>query len=122
MTNFNDLQAQLKKERENVTAELDQFQAEKNSADENREGSPFGKREESASELFEWEKTIALEKQLGDYLTEIDHALEKFDSGTYGICEQCGKPIEPARLEALPHATLCLTCKSMQDKKNRVAR
>jgi DnaK suppressor protein len=122
MTNFNDLQAQLKKERENVTAELDQFQAEKNSADENREGSPFGKREESASELFEWEKTIALEKQLSDYLTEIDHALEKFDSGTYGICEQCGKPIEPARLEALPHATLCLTCKSMQDKKNRVAR
>ena len=122
MTNFNELQAQLKKEHENVTAELKQFQAEQDLADENREGSPFGKREESATEFSEWEKTLALEKQLSEYLSEIDHALEKFENGTYGICEQCGKQIEPARLEALPHANLCLACKSMQDKKNRVAR
>jgi len=33
------------------------------------------------------------------------------DAGTYGLCERCGNPIEPARLEALPHALLCLTCK-----------
>jgi DnaK suppressor protein len=122
MTNFDELQAQLKKERENVTAELEQFQAEQGRADESREGSPFGKREESATELFEWEKALALERQLSEYLAEIDHALEKFDKGTYGICEQCGKQIEPARLEALPHANLCLACKSIQDKKNRVAR
>lgn len=122
MTNFNELQAQLKKERENVTAELEQFQAEQDLADENREGSPFGKREESATEFSEWEKTLALEKQLSEYLSEIAHALEKFEKGTYGICEQCGKQIEPARLEALPQANLCISCKSMQDKKNRVAR
>ena len=34
-------------------------------------------------------------------LTEVEHALEKFDAGTYGVCEICGAPIPEARLEAL---------------------
>lgn len=33
------------------------------------------------------------------------------DAGTYGTCERCGNEIEPARLEALPYATLCMDCK-----------
>ena len=122
MADINELRAQLEKERTNISSELEHLNAEMDSADETREGSPFGKREESASELFEWEKTLAVEKQFGEYLAEINHALEKFDSGTYGLCEQCGKPIEPGRLEALPHANLCVTCKSLDDKKNRLAR
>jgi DnaK suppressor protein len=43
---------------------------------------------------------------------EIDRALGKIDSGTYGLCEQCGQHIPDARLQALPQAALCVACKS----------
>jgi RNA polymerase-binding transcription factor DksA len=43
-------------------------------------------------------------------LAEVHAALRKIDEGTYGICEVCGKPIAPARLEAIPSATRCVEC------------
>jgi RNA polymerase-binding protein DksA len=44
-------------------------------------------------------------------LIALVRALAKIESGTYGICERCGQPIAPERLEALPWATLCIDCK-----------
>jgi DnaK suppressor protein len=54
----------------------------------------------------------ALANSLVETLTEVEHALEKFDSGTYGVCERCGAPIPDARLEAKPAARLCIDCAS----------
>ncbi len=45
-------------------------------------------------------------------LSDIDHALAKFDGDTYGACESCQQPIPPARLEAMPAARLCIGCAS----------
>ena len=45
-------------------------------------------------------------------VAEIDAALERVDAGTYGMCEACGKPIPKARLEVVPEATLCVSCKT----------
>lgn len=58
------------------------------------------------------EVDLVLSAQARAAITEIDRALAKIDAGTYGICEQCGKPIPEARLQALPHASLCVACKS----------
>lgn len=58
------------------------------------------------------ELDLHLSAQAQAAIEEIDAALEKIGSGTYGMCESCGKPIPEARLEALPHARLCVTCKS----------
>jgi RNA polymerase-binding protein DksA len=44
-------------------------------------------------------------------LKDVDRALERIDDGTYGLCERCGKPIDPDRLEARPWALLCMDCK-----------
>jgi DnaK suppressor protein len=52
----------------------------------------------------------ALVNKLVDSLREVEHALSKFDSDTYGTCESCGQPIAPARLEARPEARLCINC------------
>jgi DnaK suppressor protein len=41
-------------------------------------------------------------------LKDIDDALRRLDDGTYGICEECGKPIDEARLEAMPWARYCV--------------
>lgn len=113
-TNFNILRSRLESERKRLTGELEQLTASVRPADERREGSPFGKREEEATETLELEKRLALEKRLRGLLTEVEHALRKFEQGTYGQCDNCGQPIDPARLEALPQANLCLSCKAQQ--------
>ncbi|MEA2458754.1 MAG: DnaK suppressor protein [Thermoleophilaceae bacterium] len=40
----------------------------------------------------------------------IARALEKIDDGTYGVCDSCGNPIAPARLQAAPESVLCIEC------------
>ena len=58
------------------------------------------------------ERDLALSAQARAAVDEIDHALLKIASGTYGACENCGQPIPRARLKALPYARLCVACKS----------
>lgn len=66
---------------------------------------------DAGSASFERETAQSLSNHARGLLSQIDDALRRMDAGTYGLCERCGNPIEPARLEALPHALLCLTCK-----------
>ena len=114
--NYNILRSRLGSEQRRLTEELEQLRASAHPTDERREGSPFGKREEEATESFELEKRLALEKRILDQLAEVEHALAKFEDGTYGLCDNCSQPIDPARLEALPQASLCLSCKALQAK------
>jgi RNA polymerase-binding transcription factor DksA len=114
--NINKLRARLQVERKRLLDELEQLDNNSSTAEERREGSPFGKREEEATESFELEKRLALERQIKDHMAEVEHALSKFEKGTYGLCDICGQPIDPARLEALPQANLCLNCKAKQSK------
>jgi DnaK suppressor protein len=115
-TGFNLLRSHLESERKRLIEELEHLKSSVRPADERREGSPFGKREEEATESFELEKRLTLEKRLQDQMAEVEHALHKFEEGTYGLCDNCGQPIDPARLEALPQANLCLNCKAQQAK------
>lgn len=109
------IRLRLENDRKRLVEQLEQIRAS-NSSEDRREGSPFGKREEEATETAELENRMALEKRVLDQLAEIDKALDKFEEGSYGTCESCSKPIDPARLEALPQATLCMDCKAKQAK------
>ena len=115
-TNFRQLRSSLESEQKRLLGELEQLSANVRPAEVRREGSPFGKREEEATESFELEKRLAVEKQIRDHLVEVEHALRKFEEGTYGLCDDCGQPIDPARLEALPQASLCMNCKAKNAK------
>jgi len=115
-TSFNLLRSRLESEQKRLIGELEQSRASVRPANERREGSPFGKREEEATETLELETRLALEKRVRDQLADIEHALSKFEKGTYGLCDSCGQSIDPARLEALPQANLCLSCKASQAK------
>ena len=55
---------------------------------------------------------LYLSAQARATVVEIDRALQKIEDGTYGICERCAEAIPDARLQALPYAALCVTCKS----------
>lgn len=121
MTTFNLNRSRLESERKRLIGELEQLKASVRPPDERREGSPFGKREEEATETLELEKRLSLEKRIRNSLVEIEHALYKFEQGTYGLCDICGQPIDPARLEALPQANLCLSCKAAKNAKGKLS-
>jgi len=50
-------------------------------------------------------------------LYHIDEALRRIRNNTYGICSECGKPIDAARLEAVPHARMCIECKEAEEQR-----
>lgn len=56
-----------------------------------------------------------LQMKLEDLLRQIEKALHSLEMGTYGICEICERPIDPARMRALPCATMCVRCKNSQE-------
>jgi len=63
---------------------------------------------DTGTETFEREKDFSLLEQLEAEIGDLDAALRKIDDGTYGICEVCGKEIEPERLEAVPGTRTCI--------------
>ncbi|KGR79956.1 TraR/DksA C4-type zinc finger protein [Ureibacillus manganicus] len=60
------------------------------------------------TELYEREKDMALKVHDEDELAKVNAALEKMDSGTYGVCEVCHQDIPYERLEALPYTAFCI--------------
>lgn len=71
---------------------------------------------DSGTSTFERERDLSLENNIKDILSKIDTALDKMKRGTYGVCDHCGQPIDPARLKALPYANLCLRDKQAEEK------
>lgn len=72
---------------------------------------------DDATEAFEQAKGLAMRQNTERLLKQVESALARFEDGTYGLCADCGRPIDPARLEALPYAQLCLNCQSKQERK-----
>lgn len=68
-----------------------------------------------ATEAYEQEKDTALETNLRRLLGLTENALHRFERDEYGVCAHCGQPIPMERLEALPHATLCMRCQREQE-------
>nr|WP_312038269.1 TraR/DksA C4-type zinc finger protein [Streptomyces galbus] len=63
------------------------------------------------------EHELALAANAREMLEQTEHALERLDAGTYGLCENCGNPIGKARMQAFPRATLCVECKQKQERR-----
>ncbi|MEZ4712398.1 MAG: TraR/DksA C4-type zinc finger protein [Caldilineaceae bacterium] len=78
--------------------------------------------EEGDVEIFEREKNAALIAILERKIKDIDAALTSMEKGNYGICERCGQPIPPERLEVKPDATLCLNCQREVERLSRRGR
>ncbi|MET8826726.1 TraR/DksA C4-type zinc finger protein [Streptomyces sp. NPDC004610] len=63
------------------------------------------------------EHELALAANAREMLLQTERALQRLDAGTYGLCENCGKPIGKARMQAFPRATLCVECKQKQERR-----
>lgn len=101
-----DLRSQLQSEREALQARLSELGFGTIGVDYD---SNFADSSQVTAERGEAE---ALAAKLQETLAEVEHALAKLDSATYGACESCGKPIGLPRLEAKPAARYCIDCAS----------
>jgi len=110
-TDFNSFLCRLEAERKHLIEELELLKASVRRAG----GNPLDEAE-AATERLELEKRLTSEKRMRGDLAEVEHALGKFEKGTYGLCDNCGLPIGTARLEALPQAKLCVSCKAREEK------
>lgn len=68
------------------------------------------------TDAMEREKNLLLAQREGNYIDYLDEALQRIEEGTFGLCRVCGGEIGQPRLEAVPTATQCISCKSKDDK------
>lgn len=60
--------------------------------------------------IYEREINLALRRRTRRKVWSLEQALQRFEEGTYGICERCGRQIRIERLEIMPQARLCIQC------------
>lgn len=90
---------------------------------EGSEASAFGMHQADAgSDSYDRDFALSLLSQEQDALYEIEEALKRIDSETYGVCEMSGKQIAHARLEAIPFARYTVECQAQIEKMNKVQR
>ncbi len=75
------------------------------------ENSSYSLHMEQGTDAMEREKTFLFAARESKFLNYLDDALKRIEKGDYGRCQDCNKLIEKERLEAVPHAQLCLRCK-----------
>ncbi len=66
---------------------------------------------------FERDHELTVVNSERDKLHQIERALGRIADGSYGQCESCGQPIGKMRLMAFPRATLCMTCKTREERR-----
>lgn len=105
--NLEEIAASLQDRRRQIQAELRQLTAPPDSS----ATVSFGKRVgDGTTEAVERIATTSTARSLTATLAGIERALAKIDGGSYGICDDCGERIAPARLAARPAASLCVAC------------
>ncbi len=102
----------LQQERAQVEGELARLRAELQEA-------PEMTGDEVDLNVYEREKTLGLVATYERRLEEIDATLKVAAQGKYGICERCGKPIDPERLSIFPETRLCVSCKNEVEREQR---
>lgn len=71
---------------------------------------------DQGTDTMEREKAFLFASRGGNFLYHLEKALERIEKGEYGQCVSCGKEINHERLEAVPHARLCIECKSKEER------
>jgi DnaK suppressor protein len=72
---------------------------------------------DTGTKTFEREQEISLANNILERITQVERAVERLEEGSYGWCERCGNAIPVERLAAFPSATLCVTCKQLEERR-----
>ncbi len=117
---LDDLRERLVSERSELQEQLTTIEEQSFAASQSDLSGEVSFDEENADAgtfTFERERDLSIENNVRDLMGKIDRALARMDDGTYGLCSRCGKPIEKARLKALPYVDLCLKDAQAQSRR-----
>jgi RNA polymerase-binding protein DksA len=103
-------------ERARVSTSIQHLHEEGSLEEETEEETYDNHLADSATATLNREIDYTLEENSGHVLTAIDEALGRIESGTFGTCGRCGKPIAEERLDAIPYANRCIDCKRLEEK------
>lgn len=109
-----EMEGQLKAEKERLESELEEISTKnpKANGDFMADFPNMGdKEDENAEEVATYSTNLTLERTLESSLRDVEKALERIDSETYGICKYCNKEIAEKRLRARPASSSCIECK-----------
>ena len=111
------LRAELEAERARLEAEVAEIEREGHEAlsEASGENNYRDHMADQGSATFERELDMTLDENVRTALTDVRKALARLDAGSYGVCERCDQPISDSRLEAMPTANLCITCKAAEE-------
>jgi len=112
-----ELRGALEAERARLVAEIEEYEREgqETLSDVSGENNYRDHMADQGSATFSRELDMTIEEQARESLAQIERALERMDAGTYGTCARCGATIPIERLEAMPEAELCVTCKEREE-------
>ncbi len=113
------LRAHLEAERDRLVSEVEAIDREGHEAlsEASGENNYRDHMADQGSATFARELDMTLDDNVREALDAVNHALLRMEEGTYGTCARCGKTISEERLEAIPTATLCITCKSEEESR-----
>jgi DnaK suppressor protein len=109
-TELEKIRATLTKQKTEVEEQLQDYHSTVGTSDEKPDQEGFA---DSAHVAAERSEAMSMMEQLQQTSAELTKALERIEEGTYGSCERCGGAIPPERLEVLPTASLCVSCKQL---------
>jgi DnaK suppressor protein len=108
----------LSERRDELKAEYEQTMAEIAEAQRDRLTDSAGDDQaDTGTKTFEREQEISLANNVRERVAQVERALDRLDDGQYGWCERCGNAIPVERLAAFPSATLCVSCKQLEERR-----
>ncbi|MFC4064233.1 TraR/DksA family transcriptional regulator [Actinoplanes subglobosus] len=118
-------EAETERIRQALVARLDELQAEYDQSlseitelqRERLADSAGDDQADTGTKTFEREQEITLANNLLERITQVERAIDRLGSGNYGWCERCGTQIPVERLAAFPSATLCVSCKQLEERR-----
>jgi RNA polymerase-binding transcription factor DksA len=113
------LRAALVTRRDDITADLERLGQEMQwlgVEQEDERGGLGNHLAEDGSSVMEQERIGTVSEDLRDVLRQVEGALGRIESGTFGTCQRCGKPVNEERLEAIPYVEFCIECQSFLER------
>jgi RNA polymerase-binding protein DksA len=113
------IRRQLEEERSGLEAQMADLEEESFRGTQSELTGEVGIDEDFAdagSATFDREQALSIQNNIRDLIDQVDRALYRIQEGTYGACERCGRPIEAARLKAIPRTLLCTECKRREER------
>lgn len=103
-------------ERARLTEEIADFEREQDNLSEaSGENNYRDHMADQGSATFSRELDMSLEENIKSLLESVDRAIKRIDDGVYGKCVRCSGEIPADRLEAMPTAELCISCKEWEE-------